>query len=236
MEPCLSNTSQWKSGKAIRFKMEKRNLEKESGVLHEFWAHGRKDKLIQEYWNLVYLIVEKTLIFHRIPYSKEDIEDLRNEVFYQLFVNECRRLKQFDTKKGGSLSKWVKVIANQTVLNEIKKKGLLELSKRRRRIPMEEIEGILVADEEGRLIARETLRLIKDAMKKLSPKDQAVLKHLYYEWLSLKEIASSINKTENAARAIIFRAQKRLKGLVEGRVNTKLEGANRGESSASGSH
>ncbi len=213
--------------------MKKRSSEKESRILYEFQAYGRKDKIVKEYWNTVNSVIQNALIFHKILYSEEDIEDLRNEVFYQLFVNECRRLKQFNAKKGTSLTKWIKLIANQTVLNEIRKNGLLELSKQECRIPMGEIEEDLVGDDEDRFNAREELRLIRDTMKRRSHKDQAVLKQLYYDWLPLKEVASSINKTESAARAIIFRAKKRLRDLMEERMDLKLRGHNRGGSSVS---
>ncbi len=132
--------------------MKKEKQEKEQKILNEFRCHGRADKLVQEYWNLVYFTVRETLLFHKVPYTNEDLDDLRTEVFLQIFKNDYRRLRQYDHRKGLSLSGWIKLIANQTTLNEIKKKGLLDLRKKNFQIPIDELRETLTQDEEERLM------------------------------------------------------------------------------------
>ncbi|RLC11696.1 MAG: hypothetical protein DRI57_18570 [Deltaproteobacteria bacterium] len=170
--------------------MREERQKREKTILDEFRRYGRVDQLVREYWHLAYLTVRETFVFHKIPHANEDVEDLRVEVFLQLIKNDCRRLRQYDPEKGLSLSEWIRLIANQTTLNEISKKGVLDLAKRNLQIQTEDIAEMLTYDDQERLDAREYLTLIRDAMKKLPQRDRKVLKKYYFEWISLKEIAS----------------------------------------------
>jgi len=96
-------------------------LEKQQQILDECLLEDKKEKLVIEYGDLIYYTVRKTLLFYNLHFTKEDIEDLRIEVFIRLFKNNCRKLKQFDSKKL-NLAGWIKLIANQTTLDEIRKK------------------------------------------------------------------------------------------------------------------
>ncbi|MCP4346050.1 MAG: sigma-70 family RNA polymerase sigma factor [Desulfobacterales bacterium] len=183
---------------------------KERQILHECLENDRKDLIVREYWNLVYLVVRETLFFHRVACISWDIHELRNDVFFQLFKDNCRKLRQYDHTKGMSLSGWIRLVANQTTLNEIRKNGWLDLAKQNFRVPIEEIEEMLVYDEEKRLDAREKLKMIQNAMEKLSPRDRDVLKKHYFEWKSLQEIADSVGERYGTAAKIIHDAKKRL--------------------------
>jgi len=188
---------------------------KEKEILDEFRQYGKVEKLVQEYWNLVFTVVQKTLQFYRINFTKEDVEDIRNEVFAQLFINNFRRLRQYNEKKGLSLSGWIKLVANQTTLNEIRKNGMLDMARRNFQIPFENIEEILKYDEENRFEAREDLRLLTEAIERLSERDNCFLKKCYFEWLSLQEIADSAGESYQNTAKMIHDAKKRLKEKIK---------------------
>lgn len=190
--------------------MKNNKPEKEQQILQQCLENDRKDKIVREYWNLVSLVVRETLFFHRVPCTSWDIDELRNEVFFQLFRDNCRKLRQYDHAKGLSLSGWIRLIANQTTLNEIRKNGLLDLAKQNFRVSLEQIEEMLTYDEEKRLDAREKLKQTWDAIEKLSPRDRDVLKKHYFEWRSLQEIADSVGERYGTTAKIIHDAKKRL--------------------------
>jgi RNA polymerase sigma-70 factor (ECF subfamily) len=199
--------------------VKKSKREREQEILEEFRQYGRTDELVREYWNLVYFTARETLLFHKIPYTNDDIDDLRVEVFLQLFKNNCRRLKQYDASKGLSLSGWIKLVANHTTLNEIKKRGVLELGKQNFRMPIDELREMLAYNEKDRIEAREELKITLEAMEKLPARDREVLRLYFLECRSLEEIAESIGKSYGTASTIISRAKKKLRKLVEDKLN-----------------
>jgi len=189
---------------------------KEQQILDEFIRQGSAKGVVQEYWNLIYYTIRETLAFYNIPHTKEDIEDLRSEVFIHLFENDFRRLRQYDPKKGLSLSGWIRLIANQTTLNEIKKKGLLNMAKRNFKVPVEDIEAVLRYDEDNRLEAREKLKITIEAIEKLPPGEtKEMLRQHLLEFKSLTEIAASMDKQYGAVAVMLSRARENLKNAVQ---------------------
>lgn len=196
--------------------MKKDKPEKEQQILNEFIRQGRTEGLVREYWNLIYCTVRGTLAFHNVPHTKEDIEDLRAEVFICLFENDCRRLRQYDPARGLSLAGWIRLMANQRTLNEISKKGLLEVGKRNFKVPIEDIEAVLMYDEENRLEAREKLKITMEAIEKLEPGDNKdVLRQHLLEFKSLTEIAASMDKQYGTVAVMLSRAKEKLKNSVQ---------------------
>ena len=192
--------------------MKRLSLEEERQLLHECIVCGKKHKVVQQYWNLVYYTVRKTLIIKNVPFIVEDIEDLRNEVFVKLFDKGCWRLKQYRKKLGHGLAGWIALITNRTVLNYLRKRGFDSLSWQNSKVQIEEDHRL--KQEEINLETMEDKRLIHDAMEKLPSRDRLVLKLHYYHELSLPEVASAIHRTVAATYTIKLRAIKRLKALI----------------------
>lgn len=196
--------------------MKEDKRKKEQQILDEFIRHGRVDGLVREYWNLIYYTVRETLAFHSVPHTKEDIEDLRAEVFIHLFENDYRRLRQYDPEKGLSLSGWIRLIANQTTLTEISKKGLLDVAKRNFKLQIEDIEAMLIYDEDKRLEAREKLKITIEAIENLPPGDtKEMLRQHLLEFKSLTEIAASMNKQYGTVAVMLSRAKEKLKHSIQ---------------------
>ncbi len=192
--------------------MNRLSPEEERQLLYECIISGKKHKLVQQYWNLVYHTVRKTFTVKHVPFTQEDIEDLRNEVFVQLFDKGCWRLRQYREELGHGLAGWITLIANRTVLNYLRKRGFDSLSWQNTRVPIEEILDL--KQEKNSLEVMEERRLIQDAMEKLPSRDRLVLKLHYYHELSLLDVASAIHRTAGATYTIKSRAIKRLKALI----------------------
>jgi RNA polymerase sigma factor (sigma-70 family) len=196
--------------------VKKDKRKKEQQILDEFIRHGRVDGVVREYWNLIYYTVRATLAFYNMPHTKEDIEDLRAEVFIHLFENDYRRLRQYDPARGLSLSGWIRLMANQRILNEISKKGLLDVAKRNFKLQIEDIEAMLIYDEDKRLEAREKLKITIAVIEKLEPGDsKEVLRQHLLEFKSLREIAASMNKQYGAVATMLSRAKEKLEDSIQ---------------------
>ncbi len=194
--------------------MKRLSPEEERQLLYECIVCGKKEKLVQQYWNLVYHIVRKTLTMKNIRFTHEDIEDLRNEVFVKLFDKGCWRLKQYREKLGHGLAGWIALIANRTVLNYLRKKGFNSLSWQNSRVAIE--EKLDLKQDERSLGALEERRLVQDAIEKLPSRDRLVLQLHYYHELSLPEVASLIRTSVGAAYTIKSRAIERLRAQISG--------------------
>ena len=181
-------------------------------LLREVIVLNKKERLVQQYWNLVYHIVSKTLTRKRIAFLRDDIEELRNEVFVRLFDRDCRRLRQFREKGGLNLSGWIILVTSTTVLDCLKKKDPVGVGRRDKRLSLED-EPFFAVQDDG-LKSMENRISFKEALNKLPPVYQEVIK-MYCSGSSMPEIATKINKSPIAATTIKSRALKRLKNLID---------------------
>ncbi len=104
--------------------MKKLTPEQEDILLYECITDKECDKLVRQYWNLVYDKVRKTFHFKHAPLNQEDIEEAHQNVFVRLFDHDSRLLKEFDRKKGRSLTGWIVLIAGHTTQNYLREKVL----------------------------------------------------------------------------------------------------------------
>ncbi len=198
--------------------MKKLSQEEERRLLAECILGDGKEKLVRQYWRLVFKAVQKTIDLKGASFSVEDVEDIRNEVFVRLFDRGCKRLRQYKEGAGLSLASWITLIANRTTLNFLRQKGFDSLTWRNSRIP---IEDELVRRREGesahaKYEKEERLLLIQKSMEALAPGDRLILKLHYLHGLPLPEVASYLKKTVGAVYTAKSRALNRLRKLVNG--------------------
>lgn len=190
------------------------NPEKEKAILHECLVKGNTQVLVREYGGLICNTVRKTLLFAGVVFMQEDIEDLQADVYIRIFDNDCRRLRQFNPDKL-SLAGWIKLIANQTTINEIRKKDPHAIAKRSEKVLLEDFLVTMDSDNGKHFETLEKMRAVKAAMAEMKPRDRDVIRLFFFQQLSLKEVAKTIGKNAKATQAVKNRARKRLKAIVE---------------------
>ncbi len=195
--------------------MKTLSSQEEQQILYECLVRNKKEIVFQQYSNLVFLIVHKTLVMKNASHSPEDIEDLHNEVFLQLFEKDCLRLRQYKKDKGFTLAKWIMLITNRIVLNHIRDKGFNGPKSINARIPIEEILHLEEEGSEEEYNYEACLALVKQAMKKLQARDRLILKLHYSYELSLQEVASRLNMKIGAVYTAKSRAVNRLRSLIK---------------------
>ncbi|ETR70728.1 MAG: hypothetical protein OMM_08600 [Candidatus Magnetoglobus multicellularis str. Araruama] len=138
-------------------------LNKEREILYACIVLGRKDPLVAEYWELVYNTVRKTYKIHGVSYDDDCLNSRRNEVFIQLFQNDCRKLRQYKEELGQGLAAWIKLITIQTVQNSFR------ASRRISKIPTVPIDDIDLTikpeDDENNMAVREALESLDNEDK-----------------------------------------------------------------------
>ncbi len=189
--------------------------EEEREILNECIHNKKCEKLTRQYWNLVYKTVQKTFIYKNAPLVREEIEEVHQDVFVQLFDDDCRRLRQYREGGGRNLAGWVVLIANRTALNHLRGKDPHSILGRQYLILFEEMkEELDIKKETDRLEARQKLLKILEAADLLPTLERLVFKLHFFHELSLPEIASQLNREVGNIYTIKSRAVKRLKELT----------------------
>jgi len=131
------------------------------------------------------------------------------DVTQEAFVRAYRSLSSFNP--GEPFRPWLVRIATNLALNDVRARGrragLLARFGRMPRDGPPEPEGVTLASESQRLLWR--------AMNELPRDDRVVLYLRYFLELPEKEIALAIGKAPGTVKSRLFRAGRRLRGIVE---------------------
>ena len=167
---------------------------------------------VRRFSDPVYRCVQYTFKNKTIPFTRDDIEDFHNTVFLKLFEKKCQKLRQYKGKNGCSLATWVRIVTVRIVLNHLRKKGIDTMAGRKWRIPLEDLPEL---KEEGigtwkQLERSEQMRLLRDGIINLPPRDQLFLRLHFNQGLSVTEVSEIMRLSIPNAHTVKHRLIKRL--------------------------
>ncbi|MDY6974451.1 MAG: sigma-70 family RNA polymerase sigma factor [Thermodesulfobacteriota bacterium] len=174
------------------------------------------EAFVRRFSPLVYKYVQHTLIVSQVPFNEEDIADLHNTVFLQLFDRKCKKLRQYKGKNGCNIASWIRLVTARSVLNHIRQKGSDVLTFRKNRIPIEVVSDLKSDDTEpGSCMEEdEQERLIRSGIRNLAARDRLFVRLHFENGLSLQEVADIMHLSVQHIHVIKHRAIQRLKSLV----------------------
>ncbi|CAN2039887.1 RNA polymerase sigma-70 factor, ECF subfamily [Candidatus Magnetomoraceae bacterium gMMP-15] len=174
------------------------------------------ESLFRKYSNLVYHYVRHILAIRNVPYDEEELKELHNTVFLQLYDQQCKKLRQYEGKNGCSLASWIRLITVRTVLNQLRKKSI-DIAWRKQRIPLNDAPPLFGNEVDGFEFTKksERQRLVKEGLKKLGNRDRLFLKLHIEKGFPVPEVATIMNISEANAHTIKHRAIQRLKSLIK---------------------
>jgi RNA polymerase sigma factor (sigma-70 family) len=189
--------------------------ENEVKLLEDCLCHNRCDKLIRQYYKTVSSAVKKTFFVYHISFTQEDAEDLLQDTFVRLFDNDRRLLRQYDPKRGLSLTGWIKMITVQTVIISVR-------GKKPKIVPIEDHNIPVEIDLDGMIFSKEEVAyMLEKCLKTISYLERLVFGLHFLDELSLSDIASFLHKTENNIYQIKHRSLSRVKECMEKWKNEK---------------
>jgi RNA polymerase sigma factor (sigma-70 family) len=149
------------------------------------------DSFVQQYSNLVYHTIKKTLSLHHAEPHADLVEDLYQEFFVSLLRNECKKLKQFRGAQGCSLASWLRLLTARSTIDFLRKQaptsgGVAPAMSRHIPAPTEP------------LLNEEQESLLNQAIQTLSPRDRILLDLCYRQALASEEIARLLKTSVNA--------------------------------------
>jgi len=172
--------------------------------------------LIRRFSSLVYHSVRQTLLAKNAAFNKQDLEDLHNTVFLQLFERNGRKLKQYQGRNGCSLASWIRIVAVRIVLNHVRKKGMDAIVWQKNRVPLEDLPE-LKGQAAGALTVierKERARLVQEGIRRLPPRDRLFMKLHFTQGLPLAEVAAALQISVENAYTVKHRAIQKLKHLI----------------------
>ena len=175
------------------------------------------ETLVKRFTGLVYKSVHYTLLTKNVPFQNQDLEDLHNTVFMQLFENNCKKLNQYQGKNGCSLASWIKVVTVRIVLNHIRKKGMDAIGWQKRRLALDDIAELRGESEETWVIMErsEQERLLDEGIQWLAPRDKLFVKLHFERGYSVEEIAETMQLTTQNIYTLKHRVVQRIKDYVD---------------------
>lgn len=172
--------------------------------------------LVRRFSNLVYHSVQHTLVGKNISFTPQDLEDLHNTIFLQLFEQGCRKLKQYRGKNGCSLASWIRVVAVRVVLNHIRKKGLDAIGWQKKRTPFEDLFE-LTGEEMDPLALMQNMerdRLVENGIQSLPPRDRLFIRLYFEQGIPIEDVAETMQISVPNAYTVKHRAVRKLKSYV----------------------
>ena len=149
------------------------------------------DEFVQQYSNLVYHTICKTLTLHHSETRDETVGDLYQEFFLSIIHNGCRKLSRFRGDGGCTLASWLRVVAARLTIDSLRQQPR----------PTVEVPDTLASDEPtaaDRLIARETEEALAAVLATLSGRDRLLIELYYRRGLPAEKVALLL-KTSPAA-------------------------------------
>lgn len=171
------------------------------------------ETLVRRFSELVYHSIQYTLMTKSVPFNRQDLEDLHNTVFLQLFERGCKKLRQYQGRNGCSPASWIRMIAVRTVLDHLRKKGVDAMVWQKKRVPLESLPELKTGGMncDARMEQAELKRLVHLGMLRLPPRDRIFMKLHFDQGLSLAEVAETMQVSMGNAYTMKRRAIERLK-------------------------
>ena len=180
---------------------------------------GAWETVVRRFSNLVYQTVRSTFISKQTPFSRQDIEDLHNTVFLELFEQGCAKLKLYQGRNGCTLASWIRIVTVRTILNHLRKKGVDGPLWEKKKTPVEGLSW-LKGEDQGPLALMESAeqeKLVHEGIKSLAPRDRLFMKLHIDQGLPVEEVAEALQISVPNAYVVKHRAVERLRTYLVSR-------------------
>lgn len=177
---------------------------------------GAWDIFVKRFSKLVYYSIIKTLRYYENAFQQEDAEDIFNDIFISLIEDDYRRLRQFDSRYGCTLSSWIRLISIRHTIDFLRTKRQhfsiddegtpFKFTQALRDNSMSVMDQIEKTEMQG---------LIEEAMESLSSSDRLFMKLYYEKELTPEEISDIMNVSVNTIYSKKNRIREKIKKILQ---------------------
>lgn len=170
-----------------------------------------KDGNVELYAQLIHRYERKiyTFVYHMLKSAHLDdlAEDLCQETFYKAY----RSINTFKETEA-SFSTWLYTIARNTVLSELRKAKMVNVSLDESHYAPKVANHTL---PEQTVLNNEKMNVVREAINSLPAKQRSALILREYDQLDYQEIAQALGATVSSVKSLLFRARASVKTQLE---------------------
>lgn len=171
-------------------------------VIKDYMKHNRIDidRVIEDYYGYVYIIVKNT---KGIGISDEDMEEIISDVFLALWKNSPKLDKNIAVKA------YLAGISKNMIKNKYRTTRMDE--------PISDYEEKVVnsIDLEALIEEREQNKIMKESLRQMKEEEYKTFIMFYYEAKKIKDIAEELKISESKVKVILHRVRKKMKGRLK---------------------
>jgi len=153
--------------------------------------------LVDMYIGVVYKAIVLVLNKYLDHTDEHDVNDICQNTFLKLFINNCSVLKSYDQNKS-KFSTWITVVSRNLAIDYIRKI-------KEKNTPISDIVDSL---HMGGVTGREKISVPEDV---ISPRQHLVLRMIYDDGLDVEETARFLSVKRQTIRSLHHRAIKKLR-------------------------
>ncbi|MEN8221803.1 MAG: RNA polymerase sigma factor [Acidobacteriota bacterium] len=166
-----------------------------------------KDELLKNYYQKIY-----KLALYQLQ-DKQEAEDLTHDIFFKVLNS----LGSFQSRS--DIYTWIYRIALNTIRNYLRRKKIVKFIS----FEYEPVEASKLLTGPGDDPARKNeeeqekflkLKMLENAMTKLSEREKSAFFFFHFEKLKQKEIAEIMNTSVSAVESLIFKSMKKIRKYI----------------------
>jgi RNA polymerase sigma-70 factor (ECF subfamily) len=169
------------------------------------WNH-----FVDRFLSLIYHSIHFTAHLRSARLNPEDVEDIAAEILMQIIADDYKLLRQF--RGHCSLATYLTVIARRICVHELNRRQQVRES-----IKRGDIKDLtnLPAESEAIEKGQEKLDQVEWLLRKLSGKEQEIVRQYYLEGRTYEEISTDLGVPVNSIGSVLSRARERLRELSQ---------------------
>lgn len=172
-----------------------------------------------KYERLVLACIRRVLRRYGASHGEEDIEDLASQTAFNLVKDDYKKLRTFDASRGYKLSSWVGLIASNTALDALRRRGPTDVWSAASLDDTDPVIPSLMSPADGpaeSLERKDHVRQVQEAIASLSASEQLFLEYYYVEDLEPEEISRLMNISLNTVYSRKNKIREKLSRFVQG--------------------
>lgn len=169
---------------------------------------GAWQDFVDRFIGLFVHVVQHTANSRSIRLSADDVDDLCSEIFLTLLKGDFAVLRHF--KAQSSLATYLTVIARRIVIHELVRRKKEEALGH---VAAHQAAVDAAGREESGVQRIEDAEEVAELIKRLAPREAAVVRMYHLEGKSYREISNAQGVPENSIGAILSRSRDKLKSI-----------------------
>jgi len=176
-------------------------------------------EFLRDYGDLIYSHIAQVMHRRNFRIPEDEIGDVLQGLFERLVADNGRRLLSFEGRNGCSLSSWIRAVATNHTLGEMRKRrrteSLDEKTDEQVHVLMQDRGGSDSLSPREHSSLQELYERLDHAVSELSRREQLAFQLYYRDEYSGQEVAKVLGVATNTLDQILFQIRARLKKAME---------------------